>query len=220
MHPARVAGLAAMLLSLMLPGAQAGNATAFTAEERARILQHGPWPPPARNDPSNRVSGQPAAIELGRMLFFERRLSDRARIACASCHQPQRHWSDGLARAVGLAAGDRNTPGVADVRPHRWFGWDGAQDNLWAQSLRPIIDPREMGGSAEGVAALLRADRRLGCLYEQAFGGPPGGASGRRRSVRAAPRAGPRALGPRADPGGREGALDGRAAPAAGSVSD
>ena len=47
----------------------------FSKEEIAKILQHGPWPPPPRRDPSNRVSGKPEAIALGEKLFFEPRLS-------------------------------------------------------------------------------------------------------------------------------------------------
>src|SRR5882672_3658104 len=43
----------------------------FSADERARILSHGPWPPKPRRDPSNRVSGKPEAIALGERLFFE-----------------------------------------------------------------------------------------------------------------------------------------------------
>lgn len=150
-------------------------AVSFSAEEIERILQHGPWPPEARRDPSNRASGHPHAIELGRRLFMDRRLGAEGRIACASCHQPERGWADGLARGVGLAEGDRNTPGVANAHLNRWFGWDGGQDSLWAQSIRPILDPREMGGSARQVATLLGSNRDLGCLYRKAFGAPPTG---------------------------------------------
>ena len=59
------------------------------------------------------------------------------------------------------------------MRYHRWFGWDGAGDSLWAQSVRPILDPREMGGSAAQAAALVRGDTELACRYEKAFGAPP-----------------------------------------------
>ena len=55
---------------------------------------------------------------------------------------------------------ERNTPSVLNVRYNRWHGWDGAGDSLWAQSIRPILDTREMGGSPAATAALVRMDDR------------------------------------------------------------
>jgi cytochrome c peroxidase len=142
----------------------------YTPLEARRILQHGPWPPRPSRDPSNRVSGRDAAVALGERLFFDPRLSATGAIACASCHVPERSWTDGRPRGLGLGAVDRNTPGLANVRLQRWFGWDGAGDSLWAQSVRPMLEPREMGGSAGLVASLVRGDPELACLYERAFG--------------------------------------------------
>ena len=68
---------------------------------------------------------------------------------------------------------DRNTPGLLNVRLNRWFGWDGAADSLWSQSLRPIVDKREMAASTSHVGALLRGDRQLAAAYRKAFGAPP-----------------------------------------------
>ncbi|MYF07389.1 MAG: hypothetical protein F4233_05755, partial [Rhodospirillaceae bacterium] len=142
----------------------------FTAGERRKILRHGPWPLSAVPDPSNRVSGKPAAIALGKALFFETRLSLSGAISCATCHRPDAGWTDGLARSRGHEAVDRNALSLFNLRFNRWFGWDGAQDTLWAQNLRPLLDRREMGVGAAGAARLVRADRRLSCGYRQAFG--------------------------------------------------
>ena len=146
----------------------------FTVEETRAILRHGPWPTPWQSDPSNRVSGNPAAIELGERLFFEPRLSPSGKVLCSTCHEPFRGWQDGRARALGLAEVDRNTPSVLNARYGRWYGWDGAGDSLWAQSIRPILEPREMGGSIAQVAALVRSDEGLTCRFEQVFGRVPG----------------------------------------------
>jgi len=145
----------------------------FSTAEIARIAGHGPWPMPWHGDPGNRVSGNDAAIRLGFRLFFDPGLSANGRISCASCHDPARGFQDGRANAQGLRTGTRNTPGVLDVRHQRWFGWDGAHDNLWSASLRPIVDPGEMGGSAARSAARLRNDPDLACHYRQAFGKAP-----------------------------------------------
>ena len=148
------------------------EAVAFTAAEREAVLSHGPWPPPARRDPSNRVSGKPEAIEFGERLFFSPGLSGTGGVLCASCHEPWRGHADGRPRALGIAPADRNTQSIVNVRLQRWFGWDGANDNLWAQSIRPLLEPREMRSSAADVAAAVRGDTGLAGLYAKAFAGP------------------------------------------------
>ncbi len=151
----------------------AQGALAFTDAEVHAIASHGPWPPAFKADPSNRVSGNAAAIELGERLFFERRLSVNGEISCSRCHLPERNWTDGEARALGLTRVDRNTPSLNNVRLQRWFGWDGANDSLWAQSIRPILDARELGMSAQQAAKLVRGDADLSCRHKKVFGALP-----------------------------------------------
>jgi cytochrome c peroxidase len=148
-------------------------AVEFTAAERRAILRHGPWPPAWTPDPSNRVSGKPEAIALGEKLFFEPRLSAKGGVLCATCHVPYRGWQDGRARGMGHVEVDRNTQSLLDVRWNRWFGWDGAGDSLWAQSIRPMLDPREMGASAVHAAGFVRSDAEYVCHYRKTFGSSP-----------------------------------------------
>lgn len=164
--------LVAVLACLPLALSQA-QPSPFTEAERRRILSHGPWPPAPPRDPSNRVSGQPAAIDLGERLFFDRRLSGDGGMACDWCHTPSLDWTDGFARGVGKQAVDRNTPALWNVSFYRWFGWSGAHDSLWAQSLRPMLEPREMASSTRRIAERVRADGDLACRYERLFGQPP-----------------------------------------------
>jgi cytochrome c peroxidase len=156
----------------LLLAAAAQAALAFTDAEIRAVASHGPWPPALRADPSNRVSGDKAAIDLGERLFFERRLSIDGEQSCSRCHLPERNWTDGEARARGLARTDRNTPSLANVRLQHWFGWDGAHDSLWSQAIRPILEPKEMGSSAARVAQLMRGDADLSCRYRKVFGAP------------------------------------------------
>lgn len=158
------------LLLAMLMAAPA-LAAEFSEAERAAILRHGPWPPPWSPDPSNRLSGQPAGIALGQALFFDPTLSSQGDLSCATCHQPARRWSD-TERGQGEFL--RNAPSLLDVRWNRWFGWDGAQDNLWSQSLRPMLSPQEMAGSLRLVADRVRREPELACRYRAALGEPPG----------------------------------------------
>ncbi|HKX38465.1 MAG TPA: cytochrome c peroxidase [Burkholderiales bacterium] len=143
----------------------------FDEAEKRRILSHGPWPPPARRDPSNRVSGKPEAIALGERLFFEPRLSGSGSVLCATCHAPFRAFQDGRPRGVGLAEVERNTPSLLNVAFYRWYGWDGGHDSLWSQSIRPLLEPREMNASPRHVASIVRS--LYGEKYEKAFGRSP-----------------------------------------------
>jgi cytochrome c peroxidase len=145
----------------------------FTRAEIKRILQHGPWPQRWARDPSNRVSGNAVAIELGERFFFEPRLSANGAVTCATCHVPAKNFADGRKLGVGLEEIDRNTPALVNVRYNRWFGWDGANDNLWAQSMRPLLDSREHAMTGARIADLVRTDHALRCRYERAFGAVP-----------------------------------------------
>ncbi len=158
---------------VLLLAALAPAALAFTDAEKRAIAAHGPWPPAFAPDPSNRASGNKDAIELGERLFFDKRLSANGEHSCSRCHVPERNWTDGEARARGLELTDRNTPSVVNVRVHRWFGWDGAHDSLWAQSIRPILDARELGLSVAQVARFVRDDADLACRYRKVFGAMP-----------------------------------------------
>jgi cytochrome c peroxidase len=162
-----------IVLVPMLAAAQPAQ-VGFDDAQVERILSLGPWPPPRRApDPSNRLSGNAHAIALGERLFDDRSLSRTGGVACTTCHRPAHAFTDGNDRAQGLARGDRNTPTVLDLAGLRWYGWDGAQDNLWAQSLRPMLDPREMGADAKHVASRVRGDPALRTAYRKAFGRPP-----------------------------------------------
>jgi cytochrome c peroxidase len=171
MIAARVVAGAVAALSIAAAAARTDEPVAFTPQETALVLRHGPWPQPVLRDPSNRVSGSPAAVALGQRLFFDPRLSANGAIACATCHAPARAWTDGRKQAVGLAPLDRNSPTILNAGLLRWFSWDGGADSLWAQALRAMLDPREMGASAPLVAGVLRSDAALACRHRAAFGG-------------------------------------------------
>jgi cytochrome c peroxidase len=159
-------------LSALMLGAGSPTQAQLSPEEIERVLSFGPWPPAATKDAGNRVSGNPAAVELGRRLFFDSRLSRVGYIACVTCHQPDRAWGDAKARAHGLADVDRNTPMLANFRLARWYGWSGASDSLWMASLRPILDERELDSTPAHIRHLYVREPELACWYRRAFGHP------------------------------------------------
>ena len=145
----------------------------FTQAEVSRILSHGPWPMEWKPDVSNRVSGNAHAVDLGERLFFDEKMSPKGNVSCGTCHIAEYNWTDGVKRNKGQAMVDRNTPTLMNMRHHRWFALDGAADSLWSQSMRPIVDARELASNAGHVAAYVRKDPDLSCRYEKTFGVSP-----------------------------------------------
>ncbi|MDA0225745.1 MAG: hypothetical protein O2975_06480 [Proteobacteria bacterium] len=173
-------GLAALGLACAALAANAG--VEFDAAERAAILRHGPWPMAVPRDPSNRVSGNAAAIEFGEVLFRSKKLAQSGATACGRCHDPDKAWTDTPRRSWlgdrGRAPppGDlqRNTTSLWNAGLARWYGWGGGSDSLWAFIIRPLEHPVEMGGGAAHVARLMRGDADFNCRYTRVFGPPVG----------------------------------------------
>ena len=140
----------------------------FKPEEIERIVALGPWPPAPVRDPGNALSGLPEAVAFGKRLFSDRRLSP-AGVSCAHCHRPQQDFADGRARSRGVAELDRHAPSLWNAVHERWQGWDGAADSLWAQAIRPLLDPREMASSPGHLQALLQSRPADAAAWKQVF---------------------------------------------------
>jgi cytochrome c peroxidase len=97
-------------------------------------------------------------IALGRRLFSDRRLSRDGTIACTSCHDTNRAFSDGRQVAIGVSgrAGHRNAPALVNRGYGRAFFWDGRVPTLEEQVLRPIEDPNEMDLTVVDAARRVR----------------------------------------------------------------
>ena len=114
-------------------------------------------------------------IELGRRLFFDRRLSDDGRVSCASCHRPERAFSGGVSRSSGVHGrrGTRNAPALINRAYGKAFSWDGRTTSLEEQVLRPFQRADEMDLAPDALDARLRADADYRELFQRTFGGPP-----------------------------------------------
>jgi len=118
---------------------------AWTAAEWTKARRLSPLPPPPPS-PTNALADNLQAARLGHRLFFDPRLSPH-RISCATCHQPERGFADGLQVADTLAPVHRHTMTILNVGHYRWLTWDGARDSLWHQAVGPFESPKEMGTS-------------------------------------------------------------------------
>jgi len=144
----------------------------WNAEQRSAL--HSLWlgslgPVPA--DPTNRFGDDPQAARLGARLFRDVRLSKNGRIACNSCHQPERSFSDGLAVARGLDVGPRSTPPIVGAAHASTYFWDGRRDSQWAQALTPLEGALEMGATRTQVVNVIARHYRKD--YEAIFGRLP-----------------------------------------------
>lgn len=134
------------------------------------ILDYGGLTPPAiPADNPLRVEG----VKLGRMLFYEPKLSGNNSMSCASCHNQKTAFSDTNRFSLGIKGhfGGRQAMAVFNLA---WntneFFWDGRAASLREQSLKPIQDPVEMDESLANVVEKLKSDSRYLVQFRKAFG--------------------------------------------------
>ena len=154
-------GLACLCLATPCGAAAATPALEVAADSEAvkagldRFLSHNYEP--AAYPPQNLKE-----IELGRLLFFDPRLSNNGAMSCATCHQPSTAWTDRLPRARGLNQRElrRRTPSLlnAYVRLNSYanFFWDGRAKSIDEAALAAIQNPEEMAQPLPAVVRRLR----------------------------------------------------------------
>lgn len=141
----------------------------------ARSLAAHPGLPPVPHPDDNPPTR--AKIELGRTLFFDRRLSINKTMSCAMCHVPEQgfvNWE--LQTAVGVEgrSAKRNAPTLANIAFLGTLFHDGRDNALETQFVGPMVAHNEMANPSVGrVVAFLKGDPQYGALFETAFGAPP-----------------------------------------------
>ena len=109
---------------------------------------------------------------LGQRIFLDRRLSRDGSISCASCHVPERAFSDGrrVAQGIGGQVGTRNTPSLLNVAYNTSEFWDGRRPSLEAQALDPLSNPLEHGLRDENeLMDRIRSDPTYAAEFRAAF---------------------------------------------------
>lgn len=114
---------------------------------------------------------------LGEMLFSDTRLSRDGDRSCASCHRPERGYSDGLVKAEGRDGTPlrRNTPHLFNLAEATAFYWDGREPTLEAQARVPLNVEKELAADWGRTLAVFRDDPDLRLRFADAF--PDGGVS-------------------------------------------
>lgn len=112
------------------------------------------------------------AVALGRQLFYEKALSQDSSISCASCHAPEKAFSDTLAFSKGINGqlGDRNAMPLFNLAYGTFFFWDGRASTLTEQALEPVPNPVEMHLSWPEAVSRLAVSANYRSEFSKAFG--------------------------------------------------
>ena len=127
------------------------------------------------NTPTTNITSD-AGATLGRVLFYDKRLSANQTVACASCHQQSHGFADSRRFSTGFNGGStsRNSMGLAHARwyQRRHFFWDERANALEDQVLAPIQNPVEMGMTLDALTNRLAAEPYYTNLFTRTFGTP------------------------------------------------
>lgn len=124
--------------------------------------------------PDNPVT--PEKVELGRALYYDKRLSKDGTVSCATCHDPAMGFGDGKAVSVGVGGqkGTRNAPTILNSIFNELQFWDGRAASLEEQAKGPMTNPVEMGmGNHELLVDVVRAQPEYKAAFAKVFGREP-----------------------------------------------
>jgi cytochrome c peroxidase len=160
--------VAAMMLAT-LAGVACSRRAASDIADRAMLARFAPLPEvvPAKSGPASEE-----AVSLGRMLYFDARLSKGQDVSCNSCHPLAQYGADGKATSRGYKGqhGDRNSPTVYNAAAQFVQFWDGRAPDVEAQAKGPMLNPVEMAmPSGESVEAVLRSMPEYVSAFRRAF---------------------------------------------------
>jgi cytochrome c peroxidase len=113
----------------------------------------------------------PDRIKLGKLLYFDSRLSSDGKVSCATCHNPKLGWSDGRPKAVGVEGrmGPRNSPTVLNTAYQMHQFWDGRARSLEEQALGPIQADVEMNMNLNDLVNRLKGIKGYVKLFNKAY---------------------------------------------------
>lgn len=154
------------------PAAPVGPAAAPELLKQAQALFQ-PIPDKAPDPAGNPVT--PEKIALGKMLYFDGRLSSSGVISCNSCHNVGMGGIDGVPTSIGhgFQKGPRNAPTVYNAVFNVAQFWDGRAEDLKAQAKGPVQAGVEMNNKPEVVEATLKSMPGYVTAFQSAFPGEP-----------------------------------------------
>jgi len=115
----------------------------------------------------------PAKVELGKKLFFDRRLSGDGTMSCATCHNPERAYTDGMEISLSYPTTRnwRNAPTLVNVGLFQSLFHDGRVTSLEEQALFPVMSAFEMNLNLDYLEEKIRVVPPYALAFREAFGG-------------------------------------------------
>jgi cytochrome c peroxidase len=169
-HKVLITSILISISTILFIGSCKKDAEKLSETNNPYILDIGSFPPP-EIAVDNQLTEQ--GVKLGRMLFYEKMLSNNNQMACANCHNQKNAFSDTSKFSIGVL----NLPGgrhAMSVFNMAWnsngFFWDGRSNLLRDQSLLPIQDSLEMHENLPSVVAKLNASSIYREQFRKAFG--------------------------------------------------
>jgi cytochrome c peroxidase len=158
-----------VLLCALLAGALRAPSPSFAAEPLS-LPSLAPLPPPP-SPPENPTT--PEKVELGKKLFFDRRLSGDGTMSCATCHDPGTGFADALPISLSYPTTRnwRNSPGLVNAAYRKTLFHDGRSSSLEEQALFPMMSPFEMNRNLDYVEEVLKAVPAYVEAFRSVFGG-------------------------------------------------
>lgn len=154
-----------IILSMLIMSLAVSSVTA--SEDMKKWLRPAEVPQPKDNKMT------PKRIELGKLLYFDVRLSSSEKISCATCHHPKQGWTDLVPtpKAVGHegAVGPRNSPVILNTAYQNRQFWDGRVKTLEQQALGPIEADVEMNMPLEVLIPKLNKIKGYQKLFKEAY---------------------------------------------------
>jgi cytochrome c peroxidase len=157
--------------ALCILAAAAANFCAIAAPisvaqtEKSKFTLPDEVPSPPNNKPNTQ------RIELGKMLFFDPRLSGSNRLSCENCHNASKQWTDGLplAKGEGSRLLKRETPSLINVGFDDFVMWDGRFKTLEDQVWSPMLSVDEMHGLQDELLAKLQGTPAYVTAFDKAY---------------------------------------------------
>src|SRR5499425_2976575 len=160
---------------IVLLGVVAPAAAAESEAERLKQAQ-GLFQPLPREMATPEAPTTPQRVDLGRLLFFDPRLTVDADVSCSSCHQPARHGTDGLPKSIGVRQRPhpRHAPTILNAGLNFIIHWRGDRDSLEDQVIRALASPITNGQPDEkAVIDRLEQIPSYAPLFKAAFPDDP-----------------------------------------------
>jgi cytochrome c peroxidase len=158
-----------MKLSKIVAGVVLASSVCLVSSAASADMSKWVMPKEAPSPANNKTT--PERVELGKLLYFDARLSSSGQVSCATCHNPEKGWSDAVDKAVGVhgRVGPRNSPTVLNTGFQNHQFWDGRAKSLEEQAVGPMQAGVEMDMKLDDVLKIVKSKQGYVDMFKKAY---------------------------------------------------